>query len=867
MAINPNLLRLFSNGESFLDNDGKPLVGNVSFYDRDNPGRTCLIYDKDGTTIQNPMPTTSTGRLEKDVYLENNKAYLIEFAKYIPELSAYLFQYSVELPKNIFVFQYDDELSSSVVTYFDNVDQMTNEIGPFVDGKIYGLKGYYTAGDKDIVYYRCEAYTGENDGGSTFTVNSAEDEQQHTLRIIPPAEKYFDVRHFGIFPSNSEYINLSQLSNCDNYCYTNGYIMSFVPSGSYAIYFIQNANLNLLSTIFGTSETVIDFTNSTSTLKLDDCLIKINASAGCSITLNGTTIHQSNIGTDAESYITPVPTINYIVDQYSASTISAKDVNFIILANTTDNVYNIENCKIYSNAKINLAKQNTIKYCYIRQSFFYNLTEANIKQQTLLGNTTNKSDWSVSYYWIAFLIVGKQQEIDLQGSVGLGGYTLDIDVDTVIKNGSLSNGTITFSQGLFTMENVTCSSSATIKTYTTVKTTSNNYNAIITGCTFETGNKSQFICRTLKATNCDFMSAGTGTPYGFNIDCEYVNAVNCNFYCDVFTCSYIASTKYTSYFSNNNFHSNLYIRPGTATSSAYISADWGTSYNMWNYGCTIMNNNFYEAADNAGHIRIFQITWDNQTVGNQAGYITELLQINDNIIISNIKQTPLDTERKWNWIQWPERPDPNNPATGVLYQFTGAYSYKNNKGDFSFKYKIFKYCKTRRYEEYLESDYKVNELICAKNVRSDKANAWLWKSPLYPFIFSFGENKSKRIIKYKVTMDSWYCDISNLDNATWAYGHEHVLYNSDFERYIWNTYDSTPNQIHYIKGVGDINYKYAPPFMIYEGELVNNVIGAEHKGEGISIVTYNREDGFPDTWSHQPDANCYHNVILTVEEL
>ena len=870
MAINPNLLRLFSNGESFLDNDGKPLVGNVAFYDRDNPGRTCRIYDKNGTTIQNPMPTTDTGRLQQDVYLENDRAYLIEFAKYIPELPAYLFQFSIELPKNIFVFKYEDSIANRAVFYFDNVDQMTNETSDWQNGKIYGLKGYYNAGDKDVVYYMCQDYTGENDGGSTFTVYDQSTETQKTLRLIAPANKYFDVKHYGVFPTYSSYLNVSQLQACDTYCYNNGYTMAFTPTyntaGSMYLrgYYIRNANLSLRSDIWGTAETSLHFENSTATLNLDDCKMVIHADSS-TITLNGETIHQTNVHSGDESRITVNPTINYIVDKYSASKITAKNVNLIIITDSTDNVYDIDNCKIYSNAKINLAKHNYIQNSYIRQSFFYNITQSNIKNQTLSGNTTNKSDWSASYYWIAFLIVGKQQEIDLEGSVGLGGYTLDIDVDTVIKNGSLSNGTITFSQGLFTMENVTCSSSALIKTYTTIKTTGNGYNVILTGCTFEQGNLSQFVCRTLKATNCDFLSAGTGTPYGLNIDCEYINAVNCNFYCDVFACSYIDSTKYTSYFSNNNFRSNLYIRPGTATSSAYISSDWSLSNQMWNYGCTIMNNNFYEANDSAGHIRIYQITWDNQTVPNQTGYITSLLQINNNNIISNIVQKPTDNNRAWNWIQWPERPTPGNPATGVLYKWTGAYSYKNNKGDFAFKYKIFKHCETRKWVSGVE--YNVNDLVCSKFVHTGLANVYLWKSPLYPFIFCFDEEKSKRILKYKVTMDSWYSNtLGNNDAAMWANIHKYGSYeNGSFVQYIWNTYDHTNAQMQYLKGVGNYDYRQDPPYVIYEGEMVHPYIGIANDGKGISIPCYNNSDGYPAIHDTPEDTNGYHNAILSVE--
>lgn len=874
MAINPytgvntNTLRLFSNGESFLDNEGEPLVGQAVFYDNDHLHIPCVIYDKDGNKINNPVLTTNSGRLSYDVYLKNDKAYTVFFYKFQTGSVSPVFQFSVVLPKNIFVFDYGEN-PQSVEDYFDNVDKMADHIQDFHVGKIYGLKGYYTPGDKDLVYYKCEEYTGENDRGSTFTVFSA-DEECYTLRLIQSSVKYFDVRHFGIMPYNNSYVNISQLQNCDTYCYNNGYTLSFFPSKINGVYnngyYFQNANLNLISNIWGTADTYLYFTNSNASLKFEDTRLNVRTSGVCNINITGTTLYQSNIHAGSESGVTLNPTINYVIDQYTTATIVAKNVNLIIITDSTNNVYNIDNCNIFSEAKINLANNNTIKHSHIRQSHFLNLTQSNIKNQTLSGNILNKDEWTQTYYWLAFAIVGKQQEIDLDGSVTIGGYTLDIDVDTVIKNGTLSNGTITFAQGLFTMENVTCSSSALIKTYTTVKTTSNNYNAILTGCTFEQGNKSQFICKTLKATNCDFLSAGVGDITGLNIDCEYIKAVNCKFYCDVFACSYIADNPYyISYFSNNNFHSNLYIRPGTATSSEYISSDWGLSYQMWNYGCTIMNNNFYEAADSAGHIRIYQITWDNQTVPNQTGYISNLLHITNNNIISNISQLPTDNNRAWNWIQWPERPTPNNPATGVLFKWTGAYTYNNNKGDFAFKYKLYQNCKTQRYSSLNESQYNVNDLICFRAADFITPSfAFLWKSPIYPFIFCFEEEKSRRRISYKMSFISWYSDTTNVYNNVYTNSHINSYSNSDSDitTYAWTKKheEIAPTNIN-LKGVGDLAVSnYTEPYILYEGELTNTKLN-----NSLRIYTYDVEDGYPSTWAYQPDEECYHDVIINCE--
>ena len=226
------------------------------------------------------------------------------------------------------------------------------------------------------------------------------------------------------------------------------------------------------------------------------------------------------------------------------------------------------------------------------------------------------------------MIVGKQQEIDLNGNVSLGGYTLDININTVIKNGTLSNGNITYPQGQFTMENVICNSNAIIRPYTELYNMNNGYNVFLNNCEFLS--PSQFKCRTLKANNCIFGS-------GCYIDCMNVNVVNNTFKCDVHTASYVSNTNLIAFFSNNIFeYSNLYIRPGTESSNYYISEDWSDSRTMWNYGCTIINNTFKEGGNGqTGHIIIYPQVWyrtgrnyEDTIIPDQTGYICKELNIN-----------------------------------------------------------------------------------------------------------------------------------------------------------------------------------------------------------------------------------------------
>lgn len=890
--INPNLLRLFSNGESFLDNSGKPLVGEIEIYNKDQMRIPCTIYDVNGNSIRNPQPTTDIGRPVQNIYLENKKSYIINFYKYIGESRFDReFQYSVELPKNIFVV---DNVEGFAVWYFDKISQMTSEGQHYEVGKIYGLKGYYEAGDKDIVYYKCENYVGGDDGGSNITVYDIGDEIRYTMRLIPPSEKYFDVRHFGIFPYPNETVNLSQLQRCDTYCHENGYIMSFVPNDDSAIYFIENANTTLQSEIYGTSKTVLSFSNSTVNLTLEDSFVNISNN-NSTINVYGSTLHQSN-NADNNQNTKLNPSINYIVDKYTPNKIVAKDVNLIITTDSTENVYDIDNCSIYAENKINLGKANTIKNCYIKQSYFTNFSQNNIKQQTLSGNRTNKSDWFLSYYWIAFLIVGKQQEIDLNGDVGLGGYTLDINVNTVIKNGTLSNGNITYPQGQFTMENVTCNSNAIIRPYTELYNLNNDYNVFLNNCEFIS--PSQFKCRTLKANNCIFGS-------GCYIDCMYVNVVNNTFKCDVHTASYVSNTNLIAFFSNNIFeYSNLYIRPGTESSNYYISEDWSDSRTMWNYGCTIINNTFKEGGNGqTGHIIIYPQVWyrtgrnyEDTIIPDQTGYICKELNITNNTVITNFKPSHWDLNRPFYFVQWPDRPTPGDPSTGKLYKYTGAYTYKNNTGDCFDNLKILNLL-TRRTSD--GNVYNPEILVFKGTFGGTSSGTYsgyaLAKIPLDVFIFSFGEEKTKREIKYKFNVDSKYLNFdipSQIIESLYLSDEYSIVDDNNTIKHIrWRDKNEEVGVQKYLKGIGSLTYSYfqdgqtktekqniETPKNIFVSTNVAQYLGAmvylptnETSADQIRMyfphicATYTINDGYPATTGHDEDP--YHWVIIRFEEL
>ena len=194
-------MRNFGNNYSWLDTEGRPLVGRVSFY-KLHTTEPELITDYSGTALPNPIFTNAIGQTVQQVFLQDGKDYTVVFEKYIGEADMtqdpdnWLFQYSSD---NIYddyraVFETGFIPVISTVADLRGVNPDDVPVAPNSDKKFIQLIGYYDAGDKPAVYYVYDAEStasidngsviGSTYGGRWLLVNYMDD---------------MDVRHFGIF--------------------------------------------------------------------------------------------------------------------------------------------------------------------------------------------------------------------------------------------------------------------------------------------------------------------------------------------------------------------------------------------------------------------------------------------------------------------------------------------------------------------------------------------------------------------------------------------------------------------------------------------------------------------------------------------
>lgn len=212
------MFRNFDNWDVYYDRDGNRLSGCVQFNLKD--GTTpAAIFDGDGTPIANPVLTDDMGRTERQVFVRSDV--LAYFYRYVgqgsladeevdgidpSDESKWALQYTVESAAiDERSVSGDSAMGVGTIAELRAIDP--GEV-PEVDGaKIVCLHGYYTAGDKEPVWYVWYPQSVKNDdNGSVIQPDGV-----LTGRwIMVPPSCHCDSRHFGIFPQDSQYAEIDQ---------------------------------------------------------------------------------------------------------------------------------------------------------------------------------------------------------------------------------------------------------------------------------------------------------------------------------------------------------------------------------------------------------------------------------------------------------------------------------------------------------------------------------------------------------------------------------------------------------------------------------------------------------------------------------
>lgn len=202
-------IRSWDNWNKYTDNDDNPLHGCIHFVV--NEGNTSApIYDKDGTALNNPQLTDIYGRTQHQVFIEEDV--IAYYYKYIgngewyteqsidpSDTSKWELQYTSnsELAINVHL----TSTSPYIVSNLSDLRTLDVDTVPFIDDvQIITLMGYNESGDKEPINYIWDSSsTAMDDSGAVIASTG-----RLTGRwiMVTPTE-HLDVRHYGVFPSNT----------------------------------------------------------------------------------------------------------------------------------------------------------------------------------------------------------------------------------------------------------------------------------------------------------------------------------------------------------------------------------------------------------------------------------------------------------------------------------------------------------------------------------------------------------------------------------------------------------------------------------------------------------------------------------------
>lgn len=454
-------MRAFDNWNFYFDNKKNLLHGKISFCKKGTT-EPITIYNSDGVAIRNPSFTSSLGRTEYQVFLDDDvdvTAYCYRYIgtgnmtdtegeDYSPNRWEYL--YSI----NSLAFQGNVEIETNDIVSVNSIAELRAlnvAYLPITNGqRIVMCNGYYSAGDTSpVVYVWDENSLLADDGGSVIAATSV---TSNGRWILATKELQFDVRHFGVMPTNDIYSNdytyTSQLSNCAKYINSVGCDAWFPAlSNDLSYYLFDGSNTFVINTNIYISRNVRfvckDDTNGTrieckklikDNLYLFDSSVKIGSAM-----LIADELRISWLG----GMVQGIARLKYVIDTDEFQRIiQQKKVEFI--ANGHPSLQLI-NCDIESNKRI--TGDIAITDSVIKTSFFaddYDYSQLLIAGCSILLDNCKDVNTYV-------LLKNKQQESDYGNLNGQEISNVTLLENAFINNALLSNVTIT---GHCELENV-----------------------------------------------------------------------------------------------------------------------------------------------------------------------------------------------------------------------------------------------------------------------------------------------------------------------------------------------------------------------------------------------------------------------------
>ena len=294
-------MRMFDLRNSWLDNDGKPLVGRISFCklhttDPEN------IYDSAGNPLANPLFTNTIGQAVSQVFLADRTDYTVRFDKYVgvsdmsEDQENWLFQYSADNLWNTYGISVDST-TFQLVNNIADLRQLDPDHVTERDGRhVVILGGYFVIGDKpQVTYIWNDSSTGNDNGGSVIKVEGISTGRWELVNTFDATG--VDVRHFGVFgvPSRLDAQDTMSLSIglANTYSSSIGLPLYFPAIDGITWYKINGINIS--GALFAQGTRIFGNTGTESAITITDPRTSLfvfeNSDFGARFTIRGQEVH------------------------------------------------------------------------------------------------------------------------------------------------------------------------------------------------------------------------------------------------------------------------------------------------------------------------------------------------------------------------------------------------------------------------------------------------------------------------------------------------------------------------------------------------------------------------------------------------
>ena len=460
-------MRTWDNWNRYLDNNSKPLHGCIQFMVKD--GNTVApIYDVDGTALDNPILTDEFGRTQHQVCIDEDV--VAYFYKYVgngiwntqldidtSDTSKWSLQYTSE--SNLYI-DVDTEGRSaySVVNIAELRKTHASDVTSIDGVKVVTLLGYNEAGDKEPVNYVWDADSTEPDDGGAVI---ATDLLKGRWVMVCPTE-HLDVRHYGVFPSDSTNMLDQTLAIQYALAYANNHGLrlffdTLTNTQNYHYYKLTNITLNPINQIdvakgvYFIDDEVTIHSQQTNAFRNDPYFVNGDTtlySNYAKASWNVKALNKSNIDEPA----------TYIIDSSSSSATvkSLQGWNVVVNANITG--YNFNLCNISGTGLIDatsftscnldvigtLGANCTFNNCKLTERMFNGSPTPQVVNSSCtvdIDDFTNKIE-----YWMYLITLQNKANIDFRNHAIPENLTISVvNADRTYSN-FLGNGTNLFDE-------------------------------------------------------------------------------------------------------------------------------------------------------------------------------------------------------------------------------------------------------------------------------------------------------------------------------------------------------------------------------------------------------------------------------------